>query len=396
MSLDAYRFLTALDARDSGARLRVGQATVRSVEADSVFGTASGRAWIVPALGEWPNDVVPANYLGEYPPRPGGAAWYVTDGVDRIVLGMVAPEGPPFAQVSLAAATALVTVTLTDITLATINHDPWNMATGTGLRMPVSGLYQLQANAVFAANATGYRGLTIAKNGTTVVTMRHQTNVNTDHRPVVTFPVQSLAAGDVITVQAIQQSGANLNLNELSLTALFVGRRRASGTSSELLTYGGFPTGQINDGISWASSGSATYSIVGGADAFSGDYAAQGVHTAGTVSSTLTSEEVLQVVPRQKLRVSARVKTSAALAGTSTNAVQLWLVCAADGKPSDAGNDPVYTFAAPRSTTTGYTLVSDDLTIPTGCYVAQVALVTYTTTGVTVFWDDVSAVELIN
>lgn len=395
MSMDAYRFLTALDSRDSGARLRIGQATVRSVEGDATYGTASGRAWIVPAIGEWPTGVLPANYLGEYPPRPGGAAWYVTDGVDRIVLGMVAPEGPPIGVVSLAAATSIANDTLTTVTASSAISDPWNMSNGTGLRIPVSGAYQLHVDAAWAADGGGYRTVAVLLNGTELARAQGPSNATVTHNQQVAFRPRNLSQGDAITVQVRQTSGGALNLNALTLSATYVGRRRTSGTGPELLAYGEFDTGALDDGIGWSTVGaeSATWSIVGGADAYSGDYAAKGVHAAGTVSTSLNSVEVLPVVPRQLVRVSARVKTSAALAGTGTNGVQLWMACAGDGFP---GDDVVsYVVGSVQATTTGYTLVSSDLRIPDDCYVARVVLVTYTTSGVTVFWDSVSAVEVI-
>lgn len=76
-----------------------------------------------------------------------------------------------------------------------------------------AGLYLVTGTVAFAANATGYRGARIAKNGSTDVTRTQSpaTAAATAHWLNIAALVR-LAAGDYVELQALQNSGGNLAL----------------------------------------------------------------------------------------------------------------------------------------------------------------------------------------
>lgn len=404
--MDPVKFLASLSAGQAGSRLRLGMARVRSVDTDGVLSITTGQAVIIPSTVEIGTTAIVANYMGEYPPRPGGSVWYVTDGVDRIILGMMAPDGPPTASISLTAATATTTATNCTAVMTTINYDPWNMAyTGsTALQIPADGLYDFQAYAVWAANATGFRQIGLRKNGVALNTDRMPTTAAGNPAHSVEVMGLPCVKGDLISAIAQQTSTGNLNLNTFTLTANYVGRRRGT-AASELLTDGGFEANNISPDGAWelfyASSASWSLDTSPNTSGAASTFSLKGVTPAGTSSQGVTSFNVLPVYPGQIIRVTGQVKTSAALAGNATNNVRFSLLCSASGTPNYFGGGGLYVPAdgtvdgSLTATGTAFATITQDLTVPANCYVARVSLRSANTAGVTVWWDDISAKELI-
>ncbi len=404
---DAVQFLADLSARDRGNRLRIGVARVRSIDTDPVYTLQDGQTVIVPAAQEWgEGGEVIANYLGEYPPRPGGLAWYATDGVDRIVLGMVAPEGPPMGHANLAAATAMTTGSATIVTLTRLN-DPWSANTsgtatlGTGVfECPADGLYSVTAYAGWASNATGLRQATIMKNGTAAVINQIQAVNGAATFQQASVPQLECNKGDILAMRVRQDSGANLNLNEAELRAVYVGRRRAAGFGPEQLLDGSFefaplaPFPQNTWSFAWATSATWTQDVA--PNVYAGQFAIKGVHNAGTVLTAVQSKEIVQVVPRQRWRVTAAVKTSSALSGTGDNFITCWLACQVDGEPDLFSPQTTLVTSSNRATTTSYVVQTFNFVIPAGVFVAKLMLRCRNTAGVTVWWDDVTFKEVIS
>lgn len=401
---DAYAFLAALDSRDSGNRLRLGMARVRSVDGDPVYGTAVGKCVIVPPTGDWDTGGVVATYLGEYPPRPGAGVWYATDGTDRIVLGMVAPEGPPTATLDIPAATAIATASSTKVVASTIVVDPWNMSNGTGFTVPVAGFYQLTAQAVWASNATGYRQVSFVKNSSALDSERRAAGYAVNLYQIGTSRPISCAKGDTLSVNVAQDSGGNLNLNECTISVTYLGRRRTNGTGNELLTDGDFEDGLLGSAIdpTWSpsilASSYATWTLDTGANAYAGAYAAKGVFSGATLPGfgPLMSNTVLAVVPGQKIRVTARVKTSKTITAGLNDGLLVTLYCSPDGTAAEGDPGTQLVRGAYTSTTTSYALYTWDITVPADCFVARLALDLATASSITVWWDDVSVKEVIN
>lgn len=404
---DPVRFLADLAASDRGNRLRLGVAKVRSIDTDPVYTLQDGQAVIVPASQEWgEGGEVIANYLGEYPPRPGGLAWYATDGVDRIVLGMVAPEGPPMGHANLAAATAMTTGSATIVTLQRLN-DPWfantsgTSTTGTGVfECPSDGLYSVSGYAGWASNATGLRQVTIMKNGTAAVINQIQAVNGAATFQSANVPQLECSKGDILALRVRQDSGGNLNLNEAELRAVYVGRRRAPGFGPEQLVDGSFEFAPLasfpQNTWSLLHATSATWTQDVAPNVYAGQFALKGVHNAGTVVTAVQGKELVQVVPGQRWRVTAAVKTSAALSGTGDNFVTCWLALQTEGEPDLFSPETTLLTSSNRATGTAYAVETFNFVIPASMFVAKVMLRCRNTAGVTIWWDDVTFREVIS
>lgn len=399
--MEIGRFLSDWSAGSAGAMLRIGQARVRSVDSDPVYTISAGQSVIVPSTSEWGTSEIVAAYLGEYPPRPGGSCWYVTDGVDRIVLGMVGPDGPPSASISLTAATATTTAGTTVIAMTTTEYDPWNMTdtAGTGLTIPAAGLYAISGFATWNSNGTGYRELTLRRNGSVLERNRAQT-ITTAFNPIqnLTLPGYPCNKGDIISMAGIQNSGGNLNITAASLSVQYVGRKRSTSGTATLIVDGGFENNNITTTDSvwdFTNATSATWTL-DGSNAYTGVSALKGVHAAGAVTTVVANLTSIPVVPRQKLRVSAYVKANAAIAASATTGAQFLLFTSVDGVPEYLQAETTTTVGGTAAITTSYAAITSDFTIPTGAFVARIGLKTMCTSTNTVWWDEIVTTEVIS
>jgi hypothetical protein len=245
--MDAKSFLNDLSVGTSSNKLRIGMARVVSVDSDAVFTITPGQAVISPGFSEPVTGDVIANYLGEYPPRPSGSCWYVTDGVDRIILGMMAPDGPPSASISLTSATATTTATNSTVVMTTVDYDPWNMTStaATGITIPVGGMYAIAGFQTYGANGTGFRQITLRRNGSNLESVRLPTTSASNPIINLTMPGYPCNKGDIISMIGQQTSTGNLNMNAASLSVQYVGRRRGT-AQIELQLDGGFESGLFN------------------------------------------------------------------------------------------------------------------------------------------------------
>lgn len=399
--MEIGRFLSDWSAGNAGAMLRIGQARVRSVDSDPVYTISAGQSVIVPSTSEWGTSEIVAAYLGEYPPRPGGSCWYVTDGVDRIVLGMVGPDGPPSASISLTAATATTTAGTTVIAMRTTEYDPWNMTdtAGTGLTIPATGLYAISGFATWNSNGTGYRELTLRRNGSVLERNRVQT-ITTAANPIqnLTLPGYPCNKGDIISMIGIQTSTGNLNLTASSLSVQYVGRKRSTSGTATLIVDGDFENNNITTTDSvwdFTNATSATWTL-DGSNAYVGVSALKGVHAAGAVTTVVANLTSIPVVPRQKLRVSAYVKANAAIAASATTGAQFLLFTSVDGVPEYLQTGTTTTVGGTAAISTSYAAITSDFTIPTGAFVARIGLKTMCTSTNTVWWDEIVTTEVIS
>lgn len=398
--MDIGRFLSDWSAGNAGATLRLGQARVRSVDSDPVYTISAGQTVIVPSTSEWGTSEIVAAYLGEYPPRPGGSCWYVTDGVDRIVLGMVAPDGPPSASISLTSATATTTATNSTVAMTTVEYDPWNMtdAAGTGLTIPATGLYAITGFQTYAANGTGFRQITLRRNGSNLESVRLPTTTASNPIVNLTMPGYPLTKGDIISMIGQQTSGGNLNMNAASLSVQYVGRKRSTSGTATLIADGGFENNNITTSDSvwdFTNATSATWTL-DSSNAYTGVSGLKGVHAAGAVTTVVSNLTSIPVVPRQKLRVSAYVKANAAIAASATTGAQFLLFTSVDGVPEYLQTGTTTTVGGTAAISTSYAAITSDFTIPTGAFIARVGLKTMCTSTNTVWWDQVVATEVIS
>lgn len=399
---DAVKFLEDLSARERGNRLRLGVAAVRSVDSDPVYSISNGQSVIVPASQEWgEGGEIVANYLGEYPPRPGGLAWYVTDGVDRIVLGMVAPDGPPSVRVAMSTALATTNNTTTTVTnLTDREFDPWNMveSSGTAIRIPATGLYAVQGSGSWDINATGFRAIQIMRNGTLVVNDRTQAVASGRTAHAVTENTYPFNKDDLVSAQVAQLSGTALNLGFFQLSVTYVGRARSTATT-ELLDDGGFESGLVNTtGALWSSLTTGGGAVSISTSARTGSYAMQ-LALASAGSAVTYSAQTWPVVPRAQYRVTAWSRTlSGTVGAVAAQHTRARLICSVDGTPiDDTGATAVPALASSyRSASTAWAQATWDITIPDGVFVAQLELAhVRTATAGTVLFDDVSITEII-
>lgn len=399
--MEIGRFLSDWSAGNAGATLRIGQARVRSVDSDPVYTISAGQSVIVPSTSEWGTSEIVTAYLGEYPPRPGGSCWYVTDGVDRIVLGMVGPDGPPSASISLTAGTATTTAGTTVIAMTTTEYDPWNMTdtAGTGLTIPATGLYAISGFATWNSNGTGYRELAIRRNGSVLERSRVQT-ITTAFNPIqsLTLPGYPCNKGDIISMVGVQTSTGNLNITASSLSVQYVGRKRSTSGTATLIVDGDFENNNIaTSGSVWdfTNATSATWTL-DGSNAYIGISALKGVHAAGAVTTVVSNLTSIPVVPRQKLRVSAYVKANAAIAASATTGAQFLLFTSVDGVPEYLQTGTTTTVGGTAAISTSYAAITSDFTIPTGAFVARIGLKTMCTSTNTVWWDEIVTTEVIS
>lgn len=390
----ALQFILDLNRFNSGNQLRLGMARVRSVDGDPVYGTATGQAMIVPATGEWDEDAVPAYYLGEYPPRPGGACWYASDGRDRIILGAVAPEGPPYARLRITSATAIVTATNTTLTLPVVSDDPWNMSSAnTALSAPVPGLYDIAAWVSWASNATGNRRTEILINGSNQIFARDAAASGVGNAQFANL-VWPLNKGDLVSLRVLQNSGANLDVNDANLTMTFVGRRRTTGAGPEQLADGSFEAAGTSGWDFTQTTAVYSLSTVTPQD---GDYCLQAVHGAGSaLTSTVYGPDKIPVVPGQAYNVTAYVRGSAAITASGSAGVVPFLLCAPDGLPDPTDStSSTATSAATASVGTAWAQVAQIQVVPANCFTARVGLKLVTSAANTAFWDNLSITEKI-
>jgi hypothetical protein len=75
-----------------------------------------------------------------------------------------------------------------------------------------TGIYHIGAQAIFASNATGYRTVSIRKNG--VIQVQHQVApISGISHYITTFASLSLAANDYVEMSAYQTSGGALDVS---------------------------------------------------------------------------------------------------------------------------------------------------------------------------------------
>jgi len=379
--MDVSRFLADFSSASAGSRMRFGQARVRSVDTDPSYTLQKGQAVIVPATAEWGVSEIVAPYLGEYPPRPGGSCWYVTDGVDRIILGMVAPDGPPAASISLTSATATTTATNSTVAMTTVDYDPWNMTStaGTGITIPVGGMYAITGFQTYAANGTGFRQITLRRNGSNLESVRIPTT--TAGNPIInaSMPGYPLNKGDIISMIGQQTSTGNLNMNAASLSVQYVGRRRASGTGADVMVDGNFASSSLN-----VSGESYWFTEVGGASAAALDttnnYLANinSVKFTAVTSTTnyLFTTQSIPCVPGQKYTISIALKASVAMTQATDVDTAIGLYGAVSGPPSEdrlGWGTFISTSNTLPNLTTSYVVQAGTVTIPADIFVVRPA-----------------------
>lgn len=128
-------------------------------------------------------------------------------------------RGAPACRLGHSAAQAIPNNVSTPVTFNTERHDTDGMhdtaVNPSRITIKTPGIYSLKAGGQFAAHATGFRVLSIRKNGATVLSEVQQDG-DTGDQNALTLGVPAtdvlLAAGDYVELFAYQNSGGALNL----------------------------------------------------------------------------------------------------------------------------------------------------------------------------------------
>jgi len=100
-------------------------------------------------------------------------------------------------------------------------HDP--VTNNSRMVIKLAGKYLVYGDSDFATNATGFRQVRIFQNGTSVLSAGPTVLGNaTIASATFSFVLASLAAGDFVEVQGWQNSGGNLNTNNVISTHLII------------------------------------------------------------------------------------------------------------------------------------------------------------------------------
>jgi hypothetical protein len=273
-------------------------------------------------------------------------------------------------------------------------------SSGTAIQIPADGVYSLMAYASWAANANGFRQVNLFRNGTTITVNRMASSPTSNPSHATLHPGFPMSKGDLVSTSVQQTTSGSINLNLLTLSAQYVGRRRSTSGTATLIDDGSFENNDITSSDSawnFTNATSATWSLDGSFGKFyTGVVGLKGVHAAGTVSTVVSSNTVIPVVPRQKLRISAYVQANAFIAPSSTTGAQFLLFTSADGTPEYLETGTTTTAGGTSVITTAYLPITTDITVPAGAFVARVGFKTMSTATNTVWWDEIVATEVIS
>lgn len=211
-------YVASIFGKQNPLRFRVG--TIVSVQTD--------RTCTVTVAGDT-TQISGVRYMSDVAPDPNAAVWLVTDGRDMFVLGHMAAANRTLATKAVrTSAQSISNATDEYITFDSASYNDygaWNAASlQARLTAPVTGRYQVIANAAFAGNATGFRRLFIELNGTTAISSMHShSNAAATPTSMSVSAVQTMSIGDYVRLGVRQTSGGALDVNsgaELSLIYL--------------------------------------------------------------------------------------------------------------------------------------------------------------------------------
>lgn len=213
---DPFDIAEAFDNETSGDGLTIRMGMCVSLQATTCTITLAGTA----------TELAGIRYMGP-PPRPGSPVRVARQGKLVFVIGTLSGVGPaPFAMGQRTANQSCASG-VTNLSFPTEVHDPWDMFTNTStITLPCDGVWHGLASAQVAANANGYRELTVMINGAgpaSAWSMRHQ---SLGASVVVALQASRTFAGnkgDTVTVALGQTSGGALNVNPATLALHWVG-----------------------------------------------------------------------------------------------------------------------------------------------------------------------------
>lgn len=202
--MDLSYLVNQIKAPQTGLKLR--QGTVISVNADRTINVQiAGDGFTLPSV----------RYLSHYAPKPNDQVWLLNDGADLLGIGMVA--GATRTLSPKAYRTALFSIasnTEVKVPFQAVENDDWNCwnsSNATRLTIPVTGRYQIQAQAKWGDGSTGVRQISIKVNNTQEIAYANaeKSHAHGSHTTCISPPV-TLTKGDYVELLAF--AGANLDL----------------------------------------------------------------------------------------------------------------------------------------------------------------------------------------
>lgn len=150
----------------SSSAFRLRQATVTAVSYPTCSLKLAGDSTVLTGVP----------YMSHVAPKIDSAVWVAVDGRDMMVIGAIAPLGPPWCNIYRSTdQTGVASGTATSVSFNAAASNPWNMwSSGTDITIPLAGVYVFAGTLAFAADSTGtYREARITIGGTSRAIVRN-------------------------------------------------------------------------------------------------------------------------------------------------------------------------------------------------------------------------------
>lgn len=166
------------------------------------------------------------------PSDPADIAYITQAQAERIDALLTQLNDPPRARARRSTAQSITSATQTTVTFTAEDYDTAAMidvaTAATRVTIKTAGRYRVRGAAIWAANATGLRLISIVKNGATpLITPDGRVQPNTagwETTQQLEDDDVVLAVNDYLELQVYQSSGAGLNLNGATLQARWMGK----------------------------------------------------------------------------------------------------------------------------------------------------------------------------
>lgn len=202
--MDLGYLVNQIKAPQTGLKLR--QGTVISVNADRTMNVQiAGDGYTLPSV----------RYLSNYAPKPDDQVWLLNDGPDLLGFGMVAAAGRTLSPKAYRTAAYATTANVeTKVPFQAVENDDWNCwdsGAPTRLTIPLTGRYQIQAQAKWSDGASGTRQISIKINNTQEIAYANASKASGHgtHTTCISPPV-TLTKGDY--VEMLEKSDIALSL----------------------------------------------------------------------------------------------------------------------------------------------------------------------------------------
>lgn len=202
--MDLSYLVNQIKAPQTGLKLRQGK----------VITVNANRTIDVQIAGDG-NTLPSVRYLSNYAPKPDDQVWLLNDGADLLGIGMIAAAGRTLSPKAYRTAEYPTTADVeTAVPFQAVENDDWNcwdVTAPTRLTIPLTGRYQVQAQAKWSDGASGTRQISIKMNNTQEIAYANAPKAtgHGTHTTCISPPV-TLTKGDY--VEMLQKSDVSLSL----------------------------------------------------------------------------------------------------------------------------------------------------------------------------------------